>query len=106
MNQHLDRIKAHARAVRTQHRENLEDLGQLIAAPGVTVVVTRKPWNVGQKGQVMGVTGEHAVVDFDGKSATLPLSAIARGPGLPDCALAQIWHTVAWIKLKAGTFLG
>ena len=105
MNSHLERIKAHARAVRTQHREELEDASQLIAAPGVEVVVIRKPWPIGRRGRVMGVLGDHAAVDFDGKSATIPLSAIARREGGPDCFLAQIWHKTAWIKFHAGSFL-
>lgn len=104
MNAHLERIKANVKAIRTAQREELEDTEQLIAAPGVEVVVIRKPWSIGKRGRVMGVLGEHAAVDFDGKSVTLPLSAIARRPNAADCARAQIWHKVAWIKFHAGSF--
>ena len=109
MNHHLKQIEAHAQAVHTRLREDLEDLQALIAGPGVQVVVIRKPWPVGRRGTVLGVWEQGARmaarVDFDGRVMPVPLDALARRLGAPDCATAQIWHKVAWIKLNAGEFL-
>ncbi|NBW12770.1 MAG: hypothetical protein EBR82_32570 [Caulobacteraceae bacterium] len=105
MNGHLKQIEANALAVRTKYREELEDARQLLAAPGVQVVAVRRPWAVGQKGRVLGVFENQARVDFDGKVLTVPLSAIARAEGLPDCAAASITYKVAWIKMNSGEFL-
>lgn len=105
----LEQIKAQARAIKTKQREELEDAAQLVAAPGVQVVVIRRPWPAGRRGTVLGVIGAStnakAVIDFDGKSQTIPLSAIARHEDAPDCARAQIRHTAAWIKFQGGEFL-
>jgi hypothetical protein len=105
----LERIEAQARAIKTKQREDLEDAGQLVAAPGVQVVVIRRPWPVGRRGTVLGVLGASsnakAVIDFDGQSQTIPLSAIARHDEAIDCARAQIRHTAAWIKFQGSEFL-
>ncbi len=105
----LRNIEAHAQAVITKHRQALEDARELIAAPGKQVVVIRRPWRVGDRGTVMGVwragAGWRALVDFGDRTISLPLDAIARNAGAPDCATAQIWHITAWIKLSSGEFL-
>ncbi|MEY4441035.1 MAG: hypothetical protein RL442_35 [Pseudomonadota bacterium] len=105
----IEQIKAHARAIKTKQREELEDAGQLLAAPGYQVVVIRKPWPVGRRGIVIGLIGTsfspRAVIDFDGTFAALPLDAIARHAGAIDCAKAQIRHNVALIKFRGGEFL-
>ena len=105
----LHDIEAHAQAVLTKHRQALEDARELIAAPGDQVVVIRKPWRVGDRGTVMGVwragVGWRALVDFGDRMISVPLDAIARNVDAPDCALAQIWHNAAWIKLHGGEFL-
>lgn len=105
----LERIQAQARAIKTKQREDLEDAAQLVAAPGVQVVVIRRPWPVGRRGTVLGVLGASsnakAVIDFDGQSQTIPLSAIARNDEAIDCARAQIRHTAAWIKFQGSEFL-
>jgi hypothetical protein len=105
----LKQIEAHAQAIKTKHRQELEDAAQLVAAPGFQVVVIRRPWPVGRRGTVMAVLGASsdakAVIDFDGKSQTIPLSAIARREEVIDCARAQIRHKVAWIKFQGGEFL-
>lgn len=109
MNQHLEKIQAHATAVHTQQRERLEELSELIAAPGVRVVVIRSPWTVGLVGTVLGVWSQGprlaARVDFDGRVMSVPLDALARRHGAPDCATAQIWHTAAFVRLQSGEFL-
>lgn len=109
MNQHLEKIQAHATAVQTQQRERLEELSELIAAPGVRVVVIRRPWTVGLVGTVLGVWSQGprlaARVDFDGRVMSVPLDALARRHGAPDCATAQIWHTAAFVRLQSGEFL-
>lgn len=109
MNEHIKKIQAHAQAVHTGQRERLEELEQLIAAPGVRVVVIRKPWTVGLVGTVLGVWSQGARlaarVDFDGRVMSVPLEALARRLGAPDCATAQIWHTAAFVRLKSGEFL-
>ena len=105
----LQGIQAHAQAVITRHRQALEDTRQLIAAPGERVVVIRKPWRVGDQGTVLGVwragVGWRALVDFGDRMISVPLDAIARHAGAPDCATAQIWHTAAWIKFQGSEFL-
>lgn len=109
MNEQIKQIQAHANAVRTSQRERLEELQELIAAPGVRVVVIRKPWTVGLVGTVLGVWSQGARlaarVDFDGRVMSVPLEALARRLGAPDCATAQIWHTAAFVRLQSGEFL-
>ena len=57
---------------------------------------------------VLGVLGASsdakAVIDFDGKSQTIPLSALARSDEAIDCARAQIRHKVALIKFNGSEF--
>lgn len=109
MNKHLEQIQADAKAVHTGQRERLEELQELIAVPGVRVVVIRKPWTVGLVGTVMGVWPQGArmvaSVDFDGRTGVVPLDAIARRLGAPDCSTAQIWHTAAFVRFRSGEFL-
>jgi len=109
MNEQIKQIQAHANAVRTSQRERLEELQELIAAPGVRVVVIRKPWTVGLVGTVLGVWSQGARlaarVDFDGQVMSVPIEALARRLGAPDCATAQIWHTAAFVRLQSGEFL-
>ena len=104
----LEQIKAQAKAIKTRQREEVEDAAQLVAAPGVQVVVIRRPWPVGRQGTVLGVLGASsdakAVIDFDGKSQTIPLSALARSDEAIDCARAQIRHKVALIKFNGSEF--
>lgn len=110
MNEELRRIEVQARAIKTRHREQLEDAAELVAAPGVPVVVIRRPWPVGRKGVVWAVTRRgtdwYALVYFGDRLRTIPLSAIARHPDSIDCARAQIRHTTAWIKFQSGEFFG
>lgn len=109
MNEHIKQIQAHATAVHTGQRERLEELRELIALPGVRVVVIRAPWTVGKVGTVLGVWSQGprlaARVDFDGQVTSVPLDALARRLGAPDCATAQIWHTAAFVRLQSGEFL-
>lgn len=109
MNEHIKQIQAHAVAVQTGQRERLEELRELIALPGVRVVVIRRPWTVGLVGTVLGVWSQGprlvARVDFDGRVMSVPLDALARRHGAPDCATAQIWHTAAFVRLQSGEFL-
>lgn len=109
MNEHIRQIQAHATAVQTDQRERMEELRELIAAPGVRVVAIRSPWPVGQVGTVLGVWAQGARmaarVDFNGRVMSVPLDALARRLGAPDCATAQIWHTAAFVRLQSGEFL-
>lgn len=105
MSKSLQNIKDHTLAVITRQRAEVEEAADLIAAPGVEVVLIRKPWKIGDKGRVIAVFEDSARVDFDGKFLTVPLSAMSRKPGGLDCHSAKIHHTVAVIKLTSGEFL-
>lgn len=108
MKEHIRKITARAAAVHTRHREALEDAAELVAAPGVEVVVIRKPWPVGRRGVVWAVirrgTGWYALVYLGERLATMPLSALARSPDAIDCERARIRHQAAWIQFQSGEF--
>ena len=108
MNEEIRRIEAQAQAIKTRHRQQLENAAELVAAPGVPVVVIRRPWPVGREGVVWAVTRRgidwYALVYFGDRLRTVPLSAIARHADSIDCARAHIQYTTAWIKFQSGEF--
>ena len=109
MNDQIRKIEQHAKATQTKHLESVQDWRELMALPGARVTVTRKPWPVGVTGLVMGVWEDGprhlARVDVNGRLLSIPLEALTRHPGGPDCHQAQIAHAAAWVKYKGGEFL-
>lgn len=109
MNEHIRKIEQHAKAVQTKHLQELQDWRELMALPGAKVTVTRRPWPVGASGLVLGVWEEgarrKARVELNGRLLSIPLDALTRRPGGPDCQYAYIAHAAAWVKLKGGEFL-
>ena len=109
MNDYLRQIEQHAKAVKTRQLQELEDSRELLALPGVRVTVIRKPWPVGSSGLVLGVwrrgTGYQAQVDLDGRVLSIPLDALTRRPGGPNCEQAYVASVAAWIKYQGGEFL-
>lgn len=109
MNEHLQQIALHAKAVKTRQLQALQDSREALALPGVRVTVIRKPWPVGSSGLVLGVwergTGHQARVDLDGRVLSIPLDALARKPGGSNCQQAYVANVAAWIKYQGGEFL-
>jgi len=109
MNEHLRRIEQHAAATRTKYLDELQDWRELMALPGARVTVTRAPWPVGATGLVLGVwesgPRRKARVDLNGRLLSIPIEALTRQPGGPDCREAFIAYTAAWIKYNSGEFL-
>lgn len=89
--------------------QELEDCRELLALPGLRMTVTRKPWPVGSSGLVLGVwqpgTGYLARVDLDGRVLSIPLDALTRRPGGPNCSQAYVANLAAWIKCQGSEFL-
>ena len=109
MNDYLRQIEQHAKAVKTRQLQDLEDCRELLALPGVRVTVIRKPWPVGSSGLVLGVwqrgTGYQARVGLDGQVLSIPLDALTRRPGGPNCSQAYVASVAAWIKYQGSEFL-
>ena len=109
MNDYLRQIEQHAKAVTTRQLQELQDGRELLALPGVRVTVIRKPWPVGSSGLVLGVwrrgMGYQAQVELDGKVLSVPLDALTRRPGGPNCHQAYVANVAAWIKYRSGEFL-
>ena len=109
MNDYLRQIEQHAKAVKTRQLQELQDSRELLALPGVRVTVIRKPWPVGQTGLVLGVwrrgTGYQARVDLGERVLSIPLDALTRRAGGPNCQQAYVASVAAWIKHQGGEFL-
>jgi hypothetical protein len=109
VNDYLQQIQQHAKAVKTRQLQELQDSRELLALPGVRVTIIRKPWPVGETGLVLGVwrrgTGYQAQVDLDGRVLSVPLDALTRRPGGPNCQQAYVASVAAWIKHQGSEFL-